>query len=219
MNIFGQVFLYLGCALTIGFGTTALVLKLKKKGNIFPWLIVAMSGILITIIGGVSWGSYTVGYNSGIKEARRPLNDSEMKAIANLYDEEDTDAGESKEDADNKIKFGDSVEYGDNGVKISVISAKKTDEKKLDNKSVVPVEVIVSLSNKSGKSIELNQHDFDLYDGKNEQGVIDNSSFGNQNADSIAAGKKAVWKLYYSAKHDGPFSVSYNSEYQTDIWQ
>lgn len=223
MEIFGQVLLYLGAVLAIGFGVTALTLKIKKKNNILPWLIVAISGLAIAVIGGASWGSYKVGYQSGVKSAKKPLSNEELQTIANLYGDDDDsgehDDGEEPTGGDETVKFGDSIEYGDNGLEITVKSAKKTSSDGFDDKPVVPVEVTITLANKSSKSIKLNQHEFDLYDSKDEQGAIDPSSFGNENADSLAAGKKATWKLHYSAKNDGPFSVSYNSEYTTDTWE
>ncbi|KRL13026.1 DUF4352 domain-containing protein [Schleiferilactobacillus perolens] len=72
-----------------------------------------------------------------------------------------------------------------------------------------PVAVTVTVENTKSTPLSFNAQNFDLYDGQKEIGDFNAGSYSNNIPNSIAAGMKATMTIYFGAKNNGPYSVTF----------
>ncbi|AJA58200.1 hypothetical protein QI18_10305 [Lactococcus lactis subsp. lactis] len=111
-------------------------------------------------------------------------------------------------------KFGSSQSFSndDTNIEVNVLSANidssVTLSSEADNDSK-PLVVTVSIKNIGKEAFSFNTHDFTVYDSQGSVLNLDLNTYDNDMPDSVNIGQVVQAKLYYDAKDDGPFSVTF----------
>lgn len=108
------------------------------------------------------------------------------------------------------FKYGEAADFTSHE-RVTVTEVKADDSVELmdANEGEHPVVVTAIVENTSDEPIDFNAQTFDLYDGNFELANFDASTYGNNIPNSIAGGKKATVIMYFSAKGNAPYSVTY----------
>lgn len=147
----------------------------------------------------------------------------ENKAFSSLFGSSNDDDDSSSDDADDSSSSSDSgsgdLYTGSVGDSMEFKSGEKVTVSKVVDDSGAPVQdmasgehpvaVTVTVENTKSTPLDFNAQDFDLYDGQKEIGEFNAGTYGGNVPDSIAAGMKATMVLYFGAKNNGPYSITY----------
>lgn len=230
METFGGI-LALIAIVAFGVGLVGLIVALIRKSDKMPWLYTVASGAgvmtLAIVLVGLSQGStenQDTATISSLKAANNSLKttNSSLSSAVEDKDEEDendysyNDSSDSGESETETFNFGEPVEF-ESGAKVTVNSAK--DDPSIDLMEAKPgesgVAVNVTVENTGSSPLDFNAQNFDLYDGADVNANFDAESYGNNIPDSIAAGKKTTFTMYFDIATKGKYSVTYGDA----IWE
>lgn len=144
---------------------------------------------------------------SDLKSENEELN-KRVTVLKNLIENSSTDDSASSTSGD--VKINQSVDFT-SGESITVTEVKADDSISLmaPQDGEHPVVVTAIVENKTSSPISFNAHTFDIYDGNNELGRLDANTYSNNIPNEIAGGKKATVVMYFGAKGNAPYSVTY----------
>lgn len=127
-------------------------------------------------------------------------------------EESSDDEGGSSSSAANELSLNEEGSF-QSGEKISITSIEENPNLELyePKDGEHPVVVTATVENTSSSPLSFNSQTFDLYDGNSELCTFDASTYDNNIPNSIAAGKKATVIIHYSAKGNGPYSVTFGN--------
>jgi len=111
-------------------------------------------------------------------------------------------------------KFGNSQSFSndDTDIEVNVLSANIDSSVTLSSEAESgskPLVVTVSIKNTGKKAFSFNTHDFTAYDSEGSVLNLDLNTYDNDMPDSVNIGQVVKAKLYFDAKNDGPFSVTF----------
>ncbi len=111
-------------------------------------------------------------------------------------------------------KFGSSQSFSndDTDIEVNVLSANIDSSVTLSSEAESgskPLVVTVSIKNTGKKAFSFNTHDFTAYDSEGSVLNLDLNTYDNDMPDSVNIGQVVQAKLYFDAKNDGPFSVTF----------
>ncbi|MFT8361450.1 MAG: DUF4352 domain-containing protein [Liquorilactobacillus satsumensis] len=145
------------------------------------------------------------------KKYSKLVNSANSSLLDDLTGSSD-DSSSSDDDSSSTVDyvFGDPISFTE-GSQIWVNYVKDVDISNLQDpiSGEHAVEVNVTVENTKSSPLDFNAQDFDLYDSDSEMGDFDANSYSNNLPESIAAGKKATFSMYFGAKNAAPYSVTY----------
>ncbi|MDG4969250.1 DUF4352 domain-containing protein [Lactococcus lactis] len=118
----------------------------------------------------------------------------------------------SSENFTESFGTGQSFSNNDTDIEVNVLSANIDSSVTLSSEAesgAKPLVVTVSIKNTGNKAFSFNTHDFTAYDSEGSVLNLDLNTYDNDMPDSVNIGQVVQAKLYFDAKNDGPFSVTF----------
>ncbi|MBM7711031.1 DUF4352 domain-containing protein [Enterococcus xiangfangensis] len=176
----------------------------------------------IVVLGGCSSGSdeTTSSLETQVSDLKTENSDLKKKVTAyegllGLDETDDSEESSDVKDSDsssNELSLNEEGSF-QSGEKISIKSIEENPNLELyePKDGEHPVIVTATVENTSSSPLSFNSQAFDLYDGNSELCTFDASTYDNNIPNSIASGKKATVIIHYSAKGNGPYSVTFGN--------
>lgn len=176
----------------------------------------------IVVLGGCSSGSdeTTSSLETQVSDLKTENSDFKKKVTAyegllGLDETDDSEESSDVKDSDsssNELSLNEEGSF-QSGEKISIKSIEENPNLELyePKDGEHPVIVTATVENTSSSPLSFNSQAFDLYDGNSELCTFDASTYDNNIPNSIASGKKATVIIHYSAKGNGPYSVTFGN--------
>lgn len=176
----------------------------------------------IVVLGGCSSGSdeTTSSLETQVSDLKTENSDLKKKVTAyegllGLDETDDSEESSDVKDSDsssNELSLNEEGSF-QSGEKISIKSIEENPNLELyePKDGEHPVVVTATVENTSSSPLSFNSQAFDLYDGNSELCTFDASTYDNNIPNSIASGKKATVIIHYSAKGNGPYSVTFGN--------
>ncbi|MBU5366636.1 DUF4352 domain-containing protein [Enterococcus devriesei] len=176
----------------------------------------------IVVLGGCSSGSdeTTSSLETQVSDLKTENSDLKKKVTAyegllGLDETDDSEESSDVKDSDpssNELSLNEEGSFR-SGEKISIKSIEENPNLELyePKDGEHPVVVTATVENTSSSPLSFNSQAFDLYDGNSELCTFDASTYDNNIPNSIASGKKATVIIHYSAKGNGPYSVTFGN--------
>lgn len=132
------------------------------------------------------------------------------EGVFGTKDSYDNSSSSSESKSESRFPLGKAVTF-QSGESVTVEDIKQNKELELNDKKEgeIPVVVTVMIENTTSSPLSVNAQYFSLYDTDSQIANFDSSSYRNDIPNSIAAGMKATFDIYYSSKGDGPYTVSF----------
>lgn len=117
--------------------------------------------------------------------------------------------------ADDPYSIGDTADYKD-GTSVTVTAIKEDETLELEDvpKGYKKVAVSITFVNNSTSSVSIDTEDFYLYDSADNYGDLNTYTDSKGSVpDTIEAGEKASFKIYYTIPKAEPYMLSYGDAY------
>lgn len=126
------------------------------------------------------------------------------------YSEETTEESEESSTETREFNLGESATFT-TGEKVTVTEVKSDDSVEMYDLKEGEHGVVVTavVENTTTSPFSFNAQTFDLYDGNNEIGDFNASTYNNNIPSDIAAGKKATIIINFATKGNAPYYVTY----------
>ena len=185
----------------------------KKTGKLGLWISIPI--FLIIFISAIIFIHFspttdeTTDSNQNTTDVSNQSYDASSESSVD-YDVNDSSSESDSSDPDEE-SIGSTVEVND-GSSITVNSITDTsDSLDAPKTGYHAVEASITIENTSSSPIDINKQKFSLYDENDEAGIFDDNTYLKDNAETLAAGKKATIKILFSSKGKTPYSLAYGS--------